>query len=150
MNKYWILQRLSLFIGFILYIIYGTVIYIKYINDGFEKENDLQFVVGVVGGRFLSFIFEEMVDIAIDGQLHNDLLTLNINRQTDNTNTNIQNDEQANETTQLLLHDNQLNSAENSSLYKKVKKYIKGKTIISLIKLTLKKSNVLKIQNTWT
>jgi len=74
-TKYWILERLSIYIGIVLYIIYGFVIALKNMNGEYTPE-DLQLVIGILGARFISFIFEEFVDIALDGALHNDLLIL--------------------------------------------------------------------------
>jgi len=69
-NKYWFLHRLSIYIAIVLYGIYTYVIIINYSGE------DLQLIARILGARFIAFFFEECVDIAIDGELHNDLLRL--------------------------------------------------------------------------
>jgi len=74
-SKYWILERLSIYIGIVLYGVYGAIIKAKQIN-GDLKGDDLWTVVGILLIKLGSFLLEEFVDIAIDGQLHNELLRL--------------------------------------------------------------------------
>jgi len=74
-NKYWILERLSLYIGIIMYVIYATIIACKYAREDYSAEQ-LQLLISVVAIRFVAFILEECVDVAIDGELHNELLNL--------------------------------------------------------------------------
>ncbi len=74
-HKYWILQRLSIYIGIVLYFVYAVTIAWKNSNGGYTL-HELHTVIVVLSIRFFSFIFEECVDIAIDGELHNDLLKL--------------------------------------------------------------------------
>jgi len=74
-NKYWILERLSIYIGLVLYFIYGGIVWWKNFQGDYSLD-DLRVVLAVLGIRFIAFILEECVDIAIDGELHNDLLDL--------------------------------------------------------------------------
>lgn len=74
-HKYWILNRLSVYIGLVLYMAYAGIIFWKK-NSGAYNEEQLQLVVVVLSIRFVVFVLEELVDIAIDGELHNDLLKL--------------------------------------------------------------------------
>jgi hypothetical protein len=74
-HKYWILQRLSIHIGFVLYIFYPLIVVWKSSNGDY-KPHELQNVIIALSVRFSAFIFEECVDIAIDGVLNNDLLKL--------------------------------------------------------------------------
>jgi len=75
-NKYWILERLSVYIGIILYVIYTGIVAWKNFRGEYTPE-DLQLVAIILSIRFCAFLFEEGVDIAIDGELHNDLTELN-------------------------------------------------------------------------
>jgi len=76
-HQYWILQRLSIYIGLVLYMAYFAIVFIisnsKYVNE-IPVSIDLVWIV--LGVRFAAFVMEEMVDIAIDIQLHNDLIML--------------------------------------------------------------------------
>jgi hypothetical protein len=74
-NKYWILERLSIYIGIVLYGAYAVIVARKN-SHGEYTPGDLLTVIVVLITRFVAFIFEECVDIAIDGELHNDLLKL--------------------------------------------------------------------------
>jgi len=74
-NKYWILERLSFYIGIILYTVYTGIVIWKN-SRGDYSQYDLEIVEGVLGARFIAFLLEEFVDIAIDGELHNDLSKL--------------------------------------------------------------------------
>ncbi len=79
MCRYWFLQRLSIYFGLALCGIYAAIIGWKTANplDGIPLGNNLQLVLIIVGLRFVAFIFEELVDVSIDGMLHNDLVELN-------------------------------------------------------------------------
>jgi len=70
-HQYWFLQRLSIHIGLTLFAIYGIIVTIKQYSP-----SDFTLVFRVLIVRFVAFCFEELVDIAIDGELHNDLLEL--------------------------------------------------------------------------
>ena len=61
-NRYWFLQRLSIYVGFALYAIYAAIISWKFANpdDGIHQGNNLQLVLFIVGLRFVAFIFEEL------------------------------------------------------------------------------------------
>lgn len=104
-HKFWILQRLSLFIGLSMYIFYAGLIYWNF-SIGAYTSNDLQIVCYAVLVRFCAFLFEEFVDIAIDGQLHNDLLKLK-NPKIDVQNNEEQQDMQNSEE-QPVLQNNEL------------------------------------------
>jgi len=77
-HRYWILQRLSFCIGLLLYSIYFTLLTSMHLYpdnnpEGFEPKIALI----ALGVRFGAFLFEKLVDVAIDIQLHNDLIKLN-------------------------------------------------------------------------
>jgi hypothetical protein len=74
-HKYWTLQRLSIHIGIVLYCVYAVIVAWKHSNGDYTP-NELHTVIVVLSIRFFTFIIEECVDIAIDGELHNDLLKL--------------------------------------------------------------------------
>lgn len=78
-NKYWILERLSIYIGIVLYGLYTGIVAWKN-SHGDYKPDDLEIAIAVLITRFAAFFFEECVDIAIDGELHNDLLKLQNHR----------------------------------------------------------------------
>jgi len=77
-HRYWFLQRLSIHIGLVLYIIYGGIVAIKQTYSEYGNMDEFVIVVSVLSVRFVSFILEEFVDIAIDAELHNDLLKLQL------------------------------------------------------------------------
>eukprot|EP00026_Physarum_polycephalum_P011729 Phypoly_transcript_11970.p1 GENE.Phypoly_transcript_11970~~Phypoly_transcript_11970.p1 ORF type:complete len:354 (+),score=15.03 Phypoly_transcript_11970:73-1134(+) len=78
-NRYWLLQRLSIHIGLTLYAIYATLVFtaISLVdkNDTKQLEN-LNIIKDILLVRFISFVMEECVDVAIDFSLHNDLVRL--------------------------------------------------------------------------
>jgi len=84
-NKYWILQKLSVYIGVLLFVVYGWIIYFKNANGDY-KPYDLYLVCTVISFRFIAFILEEFVDIAIDGELDHDLSKLQSQKVNDNSN----------------------------------------------------------------
>ena len=61
-----------------MYIIYYLIVYYKYLQGEFVDKplQSLDFVCWLILARFIAFIGEEMVDIAIDAELHNDLTKL--------------------------------------------------------------------------
>ena len=71
-NKYWPLQRLSFFIGLVLYFMYFTIVLTKHAT-GELSNRELHITAIVLAVRFVTFLFEEMVDVAIDCCLHNAL-----------------------------------------------------------------------------
>jgi hypothetical protein len=64
-SKFWFLHRLSLYIGLVLYFVYFALC----VNIGPPPE-----IFVVLTARFVVFVFEEWLDIAIDMEIHNDLL----------------------------------------------------------------------------
>jgi len=79
-SKYWFLERLSFYIGIVSYMIYISLVLWKY-NTGEFIYEDFSLVIMVIAARFIAFILEVCVDIAIDAELHNDLLKLQSNRE---------------------------------------------------------------------
>jgi len=78
-HRYWILQRLSIYIGCVLYIAYFTIVGLtSTYGDIIKDYHELVWIV--LGVRFGAFILEELVDIAIDIELHNDLVKLNLEK----------------------------------------------------------------------
>jgi len=81
-HRYWILQRLSIYIGLVLYVAYFVIVGLITCGKpcGWVVDPDHHISITVVwialGIRFGAFILEELVDITIDIQLHNDLLKL--------------------------------------------------------------------------
>jgi len=76
-NKYWILQRLSFFIGIVMYGVYFIIVHVKIGNGDYAgQEFDAQEVIAVLSVRLAAFIFEEAVDVAIDCAIHNELVRL--------------------------------------------------------------------------
>lgn len=73
-HRYWILQRLSVYIAFVLYFIYVAIIAL------FPEELFIDITRGdvfrVLGIRFIAFVLETLVDIMMDIELHNDLVKL--------------------------------------------------------------------------
>lgn len=75
-NKYWNLQRLSLYIGFLLFSIYFGIVDWMYQNDDSFTYDNYVVTMWIVCIRLLSFLAEEMVDIGIDRCLHNMLVLI--------------------------------------------------------------------------
>lgn len=79
-HRYWVLQRLSIYIGAVLYFAYFLIVGLMSAY-GITSETQHEMIVWcVLGTRFGAFILEELVDIAIDLELHNDLVKLNRER----------------------------------------------------------------------
>mmetsp|Transcript_125992 Transcript_125992/g.251465 ORF Transcript_125992/g.251465 Transcript_125992/m.251465 type:complete len:209 (-) Transcript_125992:176-802(-) len=66
-SKFWFLERLSPYIGFGLYLMYFTIVYIL---------QSPSYVWWVLLVRLAAFVIEESVDIAIDLEMHNDLILI--------------------------------------------------------------------------
>merc|ERR1712032_118133 len=64
-TKYWFLERLSLYVGLGLYVMYFVILMII---------SAPLYVWWVVGVRFITFVIEEGLDIAIDIEMHNDMI----------------------------------------------------------------------------
>jgi len=76
-NKYWVLQRLSFYIGIVLYAVYfGLVIWKMQNREYDESAYDSTTIISVLSIRLSAFVFEEAVDVAIDCSLHNELVHL--------------------------------------------------------------------------
>lgn len=83
-NKFWFLQRISIYIALILYIAYAYIAFwmVKYgaLNPDSTSSTDLQVdskaITILILCRFVLFIVGVLMDIFIDGELHNDLLKL--------------------------------------------------------------------------
>jgi hypothetical protein len=80
-HQYWILQRLQIYVGLVLYVIYFTLLHLigktpKVQAKLHVTEPDINTAFWVLCIRFAAFILEILVDIAIDAALHNDLLRL--------------------------------------------------------------------------
>lgn len=69
-TKIWILNRMSLLIVLLLYILYFLVFYLQ------NFSSTLFYMLSI---RFLSFLLETYVDFALDYEIHNDLCTPNTN-----------------------------------------------------------------------
>lgn len=74
-NKYWILERLSIYIGLVLYCIYVGIVWYKH-SHGDYSPHEFHLVELFILIRFIAFVLEESVDIAIDMELHDNLLQL--------------------------------------------------------------------------
>lgn len=70
-SKFWFLERLSPYVGLGLYMLYFTILYIL--------QSPL-YVWCVLWVRLAAFVIEESVDIAIDLEMHNDLIHICGNR----------------------------------------------------------------------
>jgi len=79
-HRYWILQRLSIYIGIVLYTIYFVIVGMISAGVVTNPEVPIEVVWYVLGVRCSAFVLEELVDIMIDIQLHNDLVKLNSER----------------------------------------------------------------------
>mmetsp|Transcript_19958 Transcript_19958/g.40593 ORF Transcript_19958/g.40593 Transcript_19958/m.40593 type:complete len:408 (-) Transcript_19958:364-1587(-) len=66
-SKFWFLERLSPYIGIGLYVMYCSIV---------AAIGSPLYIWVVLGIRFAAFVIEESVDIAIDIEMHNDLLLL--------------------------------------------------------------------------
>jgi len=64
-TRFWILTRLSVFIGLEFYVVYAAILWWNHPE---------QYVWFVLLARFVAFVFEECIDIAIDIEMHNDLI----------------------------------------------------------------------------
>ena len=71
-SKFWFLQRLHPYIGTALFVGYFIICSVKFGGFGALNE-DQELVMWVLALRFGAFVFEEVLDIAIDMELHNDL-----------------------------------------------------------------------------
>lgn len=72
-NKYWPLQRLSVYIGLLLYVMYYVIVMYKFSSNDLSSDQ-YTFVIGLITLRLMAFVLEEVVDIVIDCYLHNVLL----------------------------------------------------------------------------
>ena len=86
-NRYWFLQRLSIYFGLTLYGCYAVIIYLKRESkdDALQDNTSFLLVVAIVGIRFFAYILEEMVDLTIDAMMHNDLLAINRQKHENNS-----------------------------------------------------------------
>jgi hypothetical protein len=71
-NKYWALQRLSFLIGIVLFVAYFIILLIKVCTHEIGQD-EFKPVLAIVSARLVAFLFEELVDVAIDCCLHNAL-----------------------------------------------------------------------------
>ncbi len=73
-NKYWILQRVSVFIALSLFVSYFTILNEIRNNEGMSDER-YRTLTALLLFRFFFFLFEECIDVYIDCSIHNILLT---------------------------------------------------------------------------
>ena len=81
-NKFWFLQRISIYIALCVFGIYGGIV--AWMNQRKEFDHqlhpelkvDLTTVIWLLSLRFILFLVEETLDCYMDGELHNDLLEL--------------------------------------------------------------------------
>jgi len=89
-HRYWILQRLSIYIVIVLYCIYFWIVAL--LPDDLFKDITREQMYLLLVVRFSAFVLETLVDIAIDIELHNDLIklgkvrSLNLKRQSERDN----------------------------------------------------------------
>jgi hypothetical protein len=72
-NKYWALQRVSFYIGLLLFAVYFTVVGVKKLRGDYDDDHDYWVIMGVLIFRLGAFLLEEFVDIGIDCCMHNTL-----------------------------------------------------------------------------
>lgn len=66
-HRFWILQRLSIYVGVFLYAAYGVIIYLNYLSGDYKTPREFHIVLGVLVLRSTAFIMEECVDLMVDG-----------------------------------------------------------------------------------
>jgi len=72
-NKYWVLHRLSFYIGIVLYVIYFSIVSYQFHHDEISS-HQFNVIMGVLAFRLAAFLLEELTDIGIEFCIHNLLL----------------------------------------------------------------------------
>lgn len=74
-SHFWILRRISVYIVLLFYLIYYGCIAVCGPKAGYTEPH-IRFLYVLLAFRFLAFVMETLVDVAIDMQIHNDLIRL--------------------------------------------------------------------------
>jgi hypothetical protein len=79
-NKFWALQRLSFWIGVLLFMVYFVVVLTMKHTGKYDNPEVYMLVLGILSFRFAAYLLEEAVDVAIDYCIHNTLVDAAQNR----------------------------------------------------------------------
>jgi hypothetical protein len=74
-SHFWILRRISVYIVLLFYLMYYGLIAVCGPKAGYTMPH-IRFLYVLLALRFLAFSLETLVDVAIDMQIHNDLISL--------------------------------------------------------------------------